>query len=97
MTIALDDFQALQRDVEEINRLRAEKRGALHEITRRLKEEYKAKNLDHAERLLKEARADREEAGSKYQAAKEAFERDFAKELAQVRGTDQPPPTRGRR
>lgn len=92
--ISLDNFQALQRDVEEINRLRAEKRGVLQEILRRLREEYKAKDLDHAERLLKEARRDREEAGDKYLTAKEAFERDFAQELARVREQQ---PQRGRR
>lgn len=82
--ISLDDFQALKRKVEDLQRKRDTADGAYTQLMKRLKEEFDCEKVKQAERMLERIKEESMEALKKYNELKEAFEKEFAQLLGEV-------------
>lgn len=79
--IALDDFQALQRQVEKLKRDKDKALGALEQLKKQLLEEFDCKSLDKAKKLLDQLKRDELAAYDKYVKLKKEFEQKWKEQL----------------
>lgn len=83
--VLLDNYPRLKRRVDELVAEAAEAKGAVKEIERRLKEEYKCNDLAAAKLLLKRLGRKRQRLLDEYLAAKKAFESKWEEKLGDVK------------
>jgi CTP-dependent riboflavin kinase len=87
MTIALDDFTALQRKVEKLKKEKDKAEGAYEECLRRLKDEFGCDSLSDAESLLLKTQEEEQAALQEYNKEKRRFEKKHQSVL-EGRGTE---------
>lgn len=76
--ISLDDFQALQRRVENAKQQRDRAVGAVASLRERLRREYGVEDVDEATRKLTKLERREETLADEYLAAKKTFEAKYA-------------------
>ena len=81
MTLALDDFEQLKRQVDALTRQRDQAEGALSQILLRLKQEFGVKNLKQAKVKLAKLKAERTAAEEEYFRKKAKFVRKWKRKL----------------
>ncbi len=81
MTIALDDFMQLQRDVQQLQQNHDKAAGALDQLMKQLRKEHGCKTLKEGRTLLEKAITERQEIYEKYVAAKAEFQTKWADQL----------------
>lgn len=81
MTLALDDFEHLKRQVDDLTRQRDQAEGALSQILLRLKREFGVNNLKQAKAKLAKLKQERAKAEEDYFRKKAKFVRKWGKKL----------------
>lgn len=79
-----DDFQKLQRQVEQIREAKAKADGAVGEILKRLKKEFGCKSLAEAQRKLKELEQEERDQFVAYREARDEFDKKWKDKLGDL-------------
>jgi phenylalanyl-tRNA synthetase alpha subunit len=87
--ISLDDYHALKRQVEQLRKQQAEKKGALQQVLKRLKEDFGVSNLKRAKRLLAKYKEEELQVYEEYTKKKEEFEKEFKDVLTKLEEDDE--------
>jgi predicted transcriptional regulator len=75
MSVTLDDFYRLRKEVDELKRAKDKAQGAYDELMKRLKDEHGCKTIKEAKAKLKSLEAKERTLGVKYVKARKKFDK----------------------
>jgi DNA anti-recombination protein RmuC len=84
MTILLDDYSAFRRKALSVAEKAQQAKGALKQLTARLKKEFGVDSVEGAEKLLKEMKRKEAKLAKEFNELRHKFEKEYRRELGEA-------------